>query len=44
LGHVTLRAPAFDQLTGRFSSLPAFFQRPEFCLDARNRNNTSPQA
>ena len=44
LGHVTLRAPAFDQLTGRFSSLPAFFQRPEFCLDPRTRNNTSPQA
>lgn len=43
LGHVTLRAPAFDQLTGRFPSLPAFFQRPEFCLDARTRNNTSPR-
>jgi 5-(carboxyamino)imidazole ribonucleotide synthase len=34
LGHVTLRAPSFDQLTSRFSSLPPFFQRPEFCLDA----------
>ena len=33
LGHVTLRAPSFDQLTSRFSSLPPFFQRPEFCLD-----------
>jgi 5-(carboxyamino)imidazole ribonucleotide synthase len=43
LGHVTLRAPAFDQLTGHFSSLPAFFQQPEFCLDPRTRNNTSPK-
>ncbi|HXJ05723.1 MAG TPA: 5-(carboxyamino)imidazole ribonucleotide synthase [Candidatus Acidoferrum sp.] len=44
LGHVTLRAPAFDQLMGRFSSLPAFFQRAEFCLDAGTRKNTSLQA
>jgi 5-(carboxyamino)imidazole ribonucleotide synthase len=33
LGHVTLRAPSFDQLTSRFASLPPFFQRPEFCLN-----------
>lgn len=38
LGHVTLRAPSFDQLTNRFASLPAFFQRPDFCLDTRNEN------
>lgn len=33
LGHVTFRAPSFEQLASRFSSLPAFFQRPDFCLD-----------
>ena len=33
LGHVTLRAPSFENLTGRFANLPAFFQRPEFCLN-----------
>ncbi|MGH9741910.1 MAG: 5-(carboxyamino)imidazole ribonucleotide synthase [Candidatus Acidiferrum sp.] len=33
LGHVTLRAPSFDQLLSRFAGLPKFFQRPEFCLD-----------
>lgn len=38
LGHVTLRAPSFDQLTNRFASLPAFFQRPDFCLNNRNEN------
>ena len=44
LGHVTLRAPSFEQLVTRFSSLPAFFQRPEFCLDARETKSTSPPA
>ena len=44
LGHVTLRAPSFDQLTSRFSSLPAFFQRPEYCLDAATRAGVSPPA
>jgi 5-(carboxyamino)imidazole ribonucleotide synthase len=33
LGHVTLRAPSFENLTRRFASLPGFFQRPEFCLN-----------
>lgn len=33
LGHVTLRAPSVDQLRARFSTLPKFFQRPEFCLN-----------
>lgn len=42
LGHVTLRAPSFDQLTARFPSLPAFFQRPDFCLGARGTKSTSP--
>lgn len=41
LGHVTLRAPSFDQLTNRFASLPAFFQRPDFCLNTRNENTDS---
>lgn len=44
LGHVTLRAPSFDQLTIRFSSLPAFFRRPEFCLGAHSRENASLRA
>jgi len=33
LGHVTLRAPSFENLVSRFGSLPGFFQRPEFCLN-----------
>ncbi len=41
LGHVTLRAPSLDQLTSRFSALPAFFQRPDFCLDGASRKNAT---
>jgi 5-(carboxyamino)imidazole ribonucleotide synthase len=41
LGHVTLRAPSFNQLTSRFASLPAFFQRPDFCLNTRDANTDS---
>lgn len=41
LGHVTLRAPFLDQLTSRFSALPAFFQRPDFCLDGASRKNAT---
>lgn len=37
LGHVTLRAPSFEQLTSRFESLPKFFHRPDFCLDGGSR-------
>jgi 5-(carboxyamino)imidazole ribonucleotide synthase len=44
LGHVTLRAPSFEQLLPRFSSLPAFFQRSEFCLDAFRRTSKSSLA
>jgi 5-(carboxyamino)imidazole ribonucleotide synthase len=44
LGHVTLRAPSFEQLTSRFSSLPAFFKRPDFCLDAPSAKNASLRA
>ena len=32
LGHVTVRANTFEKLRQRLSELPAFFQRPEFCL------------
>ena len=42
VGHVTLRAPSFDQLTARFSALPRFFHRPEFCLDAATARSVSP--
>ncbi len=44
LGHVTLRAPSFDHLTSRFASLPAFFQRPDFCLDGSSRRSKPPLA
>jgi 5-(carboxyamino)imidazole ribonucleotide synthase len=32
LGHVTARADNFEKLQQRLTELPAFFQRPEFCL------------
>ncbi len=32
VGHVTLRAASFEELTSRLAALPGFFQRPEFCL------------
>jgi 5-(carboxyamino)imidazole ribonucleotide synthase len=34
LGHVTLRAASPERLSLRLSELPAFFHRPDFCLDA----------
>ena len=34
LGHVTLRAASPERLALRLSELPAFFHRPNFCLDA----------
>lgn len=34
LGHVTLRATSLERLALRLSELPAFFHRPEFCLDS----------
>ena len=37
LGHVTLRAPTFETLKGRFAGLPEFFHRPEFCLEEGER-------
>jgi 5-(carboxyamino)imidazole ribonucleotide synthase len=32
VGHVTVRADSNEQLEQRLRQLPAFFQRPEFCL------------
>ncbi len=32
VGHVTVRADKLDKLQQRLTELPAFFQRPEFCL------------
>jgi 5-(carboxyamino)imidazole ribonucleotide synthase len=34
LGHVTLRAASTERLALRLSELPAFFHRPDFCLDS----------
>jgi 5-(carboxyamino)imidazole ribonucleotide synthase len=34
LGHVTVRAASPESLALRLSELPAFFHRPDFCLDA----------
>ena len=34
LGHVTLRAASPERLALRLSEIPAFFHRPEFCLDS----------
>lgn len=44
LGHVTLRAPSVDQLKSHFPSLPAFFQRPDFCLDRGGGKGSAPRA
>ena len=33
LGHVTVRANKLEELQQRLHELPAFFHRPEFCLD-----------
>lgn len=44
LGHVTLRAPSFEQLADRFASMPPFFQRPEYCLDGDSRKSGAPRA
>jgi 5-(carboxyamino)imidazole ribonucleotide synthase len=34
LGHVTLRTASPERLALRLSELPAFFHRPDFCLDS----------
>jgi len=33
VGHVTVRASSFEQLTARLGALPSFFQRPQFCVE-----------
>ncbi len=33
LGHVTVRADRFEKLQQRLGELPAFFRRPEYCLE-----------
>lgn len=33
LGHVTLRAEKTEKLQEHLAALPAFFRRPEFCLE-----------
>ena len=37
VGHVTLRADSSEALGQQIDRLPAFFQRPEFCLDQTAR-------
>jgi len=44
LGHVTLRALSFEHLLSRFASLPAFFQRPDFCLGGASPKSIPPRA
>ena len=39
VGHVTVRADSNEQLQQRLRQLPAFFQRPEFCLSRRFTNS-----
>ena len=43
LGHVTLRAASPERLALRLSELPAFFHRPEFCLDSALAPSASPR-
>ncbi len=40
VGHVTLRADSMEQLEQRLRRLPAFFQRPEYCLSERFSKST----
>jgi 5-(carboxyamino)imidazole ribonucleotide synthase len=44
LGHVTLRAASPERLALRLSELPAFFHRPDFCLDAVLAHSASHRA
>ena len=44
LGHVTLRAASPERLALRLSELPAFFHRPDFCLDAALAHSASFRA
>ncbi|MGB2900585.1 MAG: 5-(carboxyamino)imidazole ribonucleotide synthase [Candidatus Acidiferrum sp.] len=44
LGHVTLRAASPERLALRLSELPAFFHRPDFCLDSVLTHSASLRA
>lgn len=44
LGHITLRASSAEQLATRLGELPAFFHRPDFCLDAAFSRSASLRA
>jgi 5-(carboxyamino)imidazole ribonucleotide synthase len=44
LGHVTLHASSAKHLGEQLAALPAFFQRPVFCLDAAKSPATSARA
>jgi 5-(carboxyamino)imidazole ribonucleotide synthase len=44
LGHVTLRVASPERLALRLSELPAFFHRPDFCLDAALAHSASQRA
>ena len=44
LGHVTLRAASPERLALRLSELPAFFHRPDFCLDSAPVQSASHRA
>jgi 5-(carboxyamino)imidazole ribonucleotide synthase len=44
LGHVTLRASSAEQLAARLGELPAFFHRPDFCLEAAFSRSASLRA
>ena len=44
LGHVTLRAASPERLALRLSELPAFFHRPDFCLDSALVQSASHRA
>jgi len=41
VGHVTVRGATEEQLAQRLSELPAFFQRPAFCLEATRRSSST---
>ena len=44
LGHVTVRADKFEKLQERLSELPAFFHRPEFCLEQAHAESLANRA
>jgi len=44
LGHVTVRAASPERLALRLSELPAFFHRPDFCLDSALSQSASQRA